>query len=61
MRVVEKNQTLSDEVMRQMSSSREKAEQGLELANQSGIVIVEIQEGAKQVLDVVGRFANELQ
>ncbi len=60
-RVVEKNQVLSDDVMRQMFSSREKAEQGLELASQSGIVIVEIQEGAKQVLDAVGRFANELQ
>lgn len=59
--VVEKNQVLSDEVMRQMFSSREKAEQGLELASQSGIVIVEIQEGAKQVVDAVGRFANELQ
>ncbi|ART79012.1 methyl-accepting chemotaxis protein [Oceanisphaera avium] len=58
--VVEKNQALSDEVMRHMHSSREKAEQGLELANQSGSVIVEIQEGAKQVVDAVGRFANEL-
>lgn len=59
--VVEKNQVLSDEVMRQMLSSREKAEQGLELASQSGRVIVEIQDGAKQVVDAVGRFANELQ
>ena len=59
-RVVEKNQTLSDEVMRQMSSTREEAEQGLELANQSGAVIVEIREGAKQVVNAVERFANEL-
>lgn len=59
--VVEKNQALSDDVMRQMFSSREKAEQGLELASQSGTVIVEIQEGAKQVLDAVGRFAKGLQ
>ncbi|HEC60074.1 hypothetical protein LCGC14_1161820 [marine sediment metagenome] len=59
--VVDQNKTLSDEVMRQMFSSREKAEQGLELASQSGTVIVEIQEGAKQVVDAVGRFANELQ
>ena len=58
--VVEKNQVLSDDVMRQMLSSQEKAEQGLELASQSGIVIVEIQDGAKQVVDAVGRFANEL-
>lgn len=59
--VVEKNQALSDEVMRQMHNSQEKAEQGLELASQSGTVIVEIQEGAKQVVDAVERFANELQ
>ncbi len=59
--VVKKNQGLSDDVMRQMLSSREKAEQGLELANQSGAVILEIQEGAKQVVHAVGRFANELQ
>ncbi|MFS6536561.1 methyl-accepting chemotaxis protein [Idiomarina loihiensis] len=59
-RVVEKNQTLSDEVMRQMSSTREEAEQGLELANQSGAVIIEIREGAKQVVNAVERFANEL-
>ena len=59
-KVVEKNQTLSDEVMRQMSSTREEAEQGLELANQSGAVIVEIREGAKQVVNAVERFANEL-
>jgi len=58
--VVEKNQALSDEVMRQMSGTREEAEQGLELANQAGAVIVEIQEGAKQVVDAVERFANRL-
>lgn len=60
-RVVEKNQVLSDDVMSQMFNTREKAEQGLELANQAGAVIVEIQEGAKQVLEAVERFANELQ
>ncbi|GAA3965723.1 PAS domain-containing methyl-accepting chemotaxis protein [Allohahella marinimesophila] len=59
-RVVEKNHGLSDEVMRQMFNTREEAEQGLELASQAGAVIVEIQEGAKQVVDAVGRFANEL-
>lgn len=59
--VVEKNQVLSDDVMREMLNTREKAEQGLELANQAGAVIVEIQEGAKQVVEAVERFANELQ
>lgn len=59
--VVEENQVLSDKVVRQMASTRQEAEQGLELANQAGAVIVEIQEGAKQVVDAVGHFANELQ
>lgn len=58
--VVEKNQVLSDEVMHQMFSTRENAEQGLELAHQAGAVIVEIKEGAKQVVEAVERFAKEL-
>ena len=37
------------------------AEQGLDLANQASAVIVEIQEGAKQVVEAVERFANRLQ
>lgn len=44
--VVEKNRVLSGDVMRQMFSTREEAEQGLERANQAGTVMVEIQEGA---------------
>lgn len=58
--VVEKNQVLSDEVMQRMFRTRENAEQGLELANQAGEVILEIKEGAKQVVDAVERFAKEL-
>ncbi|WP_447895940.1 methyl-accepting chemotaxis protein [Vreelandella sp. GE22] len=59
--VVQKNQTLSHDVMRQIFSTREEAEQGLELASQAGTVILEIQEGAKQVVDAVRRFSNDLQ
>lgn len=59
--VVQQNQTLAERAMREMFSSREQAEQGLALANQAGTVIVEIQDGAKQVVGAVGRFANELQ
>jgi methyl-accepting chemotaxis protein len=44
-----------------MFSSREQADHGLALANQAGTVIVEIQDGAKQVVGAVGRFTNELQ
>ena len=58
--VVQKNQALVDEAVREMANSREQAAQGLSLANQAGEVIVEIQDGAKQVVSAVGRFANEL-
>ncbi|SDS55183.1 methyl-accepting chemotaxis sensory transducer with Pas/Pac sensor [Halopseudomonas xinjiangensis] len=58
--VVEKNQALADEAVKDMSTSREQAAQGLALANQAGTVILEIQEGAKQVVSAVQRFANEL-
>jgi methyl-accepting chemotaxis protein len=43
-----------------MAGSKHQAEQGLVLANQAGSVIVEIQEGAKQVLSAVERFASQL-
>ncbi|NES08565.1 hypothetical protein G3O07_00575 [Pseudomonas laurentiana] len=59
--VVQQNQALASEAVQEMFSSREQAEQGLALANQAGAVIVEIQDGAKQVVGAVGRFANELQ
>lgn len=59
--VVLQNQTLASEAVQEMFSSREQAEQGLALASQAGAVIVEIQNGAKQVVGAVGRFANELQ
>lgn len=58
--VVQQNQTLADEAVRGMVNSREQAEQGLALANEAGSVIVEIQEGAKQVVGAVGQFANQL-
>lgn len=58
--VVQQNQKLAEQAAAQMAASREQAEQGLALANQAGAVIVEIQDGAKQVVSAVGRFANEL-
>ncbi|MCV4261925.1 methyl-accepting chemotaxis protein [Pseudomonas capsici] len=58
--VVQQNQNLADEAVRGMINSREQAEQGLALANEAGSVIVEIQEGAKQVVGAVGQFANQL-
>lgn len=58
--VVQKNQSLVDDAVREMANSREQASQGLALANQAGEVIVEIQDGAKQVVSAVGRFASEI-
>jgi methyl-accepting chemotaxis protein len=58
--VVQQNQKLADEAVRDMASSRGQAEQGLQLASQAGEVIVEIQDGAKRVVNAVGQFANQL-
>jgi methyl-accepting chemotaxis protein len=49
-----------DDVVRDMGSTRSQAEQGLSLANQAGSVIVEIQEGARQVVGAVQRFTHQL-
>ncbi len=58
--VVHKNQALADEAVKDMALSREQAAQGLTLANEAGSVIVEIQEGAKQVVTAVQRFSHDL-
>ena len=58
--VVQKNQNLAQGAVDSMASSRQQAEQGLSLANQAGAVIVEIQEGAKQVVQAVEQFASQL-
>ncbi|RAU45725.1 MULTISPECIES: PAS domain-containing methyl-accepting chemotaxis protein [unclassified Pseudomonas] len=58
--VVLQNQKLVDETVAEMANSKSQAEQGLDLATQAGQVIVEIQDGAKRVVDAVGRFANQV-
>jgi methyl-accepting chemotaxis protein len=58
--VVQQNQKLVDDVVKDMGSTRTQAEQGLSLANQAGSVIVEIQEGARQVVGAVQRFTHQL-
>lgn len=58
--VVQRNQTLAQNAVTTMASSRQQAAQGLELAGQAGQVIVDIQEGAQQVVQAVGQFANQL-
>lgn len=58
--VVQKNQSLAQNAVESMASSSQQAEQGLNLANEAGAVIVEIQDGAQQVVQAIGRFANQL-
>lgn len=58
--VVQKNQTLAKTAVNSMASSRQLAEQGLDLANEAGVVIVDIQDGAQHVVSAVGQFANQL-
>lgn len=58
--VVQQNQKLASDAVQGMANSRAQAEQGFNLANQAGAVIVEIQEAAKQVVNAVGQFANQL-
>ncbi|WP_416340199.1 methyl-accepting chemotaxis protein [Pseudomonas sp. C11] len=59
--VVQDNQKLVDAAVNNMASSRVQAEAGLDLARQAGDVIVEIRQGAKQVLGAVERFSRHLQ
>lgn len=58
--VVLQNQKLVDETIGEMANSKLQAEQGLELATQAGDVIVDIQEGARRVVDAVGKFTNQI-
>lgn len=58
--VVMQNQKLVDETVGEMANSKSQAEQGLELATQAGDVIVEIQDGARSVVDAVAKFANQI-
>ncbi|MFG6666397.1 methyl-accepting chemotaxis protein [Halomonas sp. HNIBRBA4712] len=59
-RVVKQNRALSDEVIERMLDTQKETEQGLALAGEAGTVIVEIQAGAKQVVDAVRRFSDEV-
>lgn len=58
--VVQKNQTLAQVAVESMASSRVQAEQGLNLANEAGSVMVDIQDGAQRVVAAVGQFASQL-
>ncbi|QGW79304.1 PAS domain S-box protein [Pseudomonas alkylphenolica] len=59
-RVVQQNEQLAKAAVDIIDSSKRQAEQGLTLAGQTGTVIVEIQDGAKKVVNAVGQFSSKL-
>ncbi len=58
--VVQQNQALAAKAVGLMDIGKRQAGEGLALAGQAGEVIVEIQDGARKVVDAVGQFANQL-
>ncbi|MCG6575000.1 methyl-accepting chemotaxis protein [Pseudomonas sp. AF32] len=58
--VVRQNQDMARNAVSLMNDGQHQAEQGLALAAEAGSVIVEIQDGAKKVVDAVSQFANQL-
>ncbi len=59
-KVVQQNEQLAQAAVGIIDTSKRQAEQGLALAADTGGVIVEIQEGAKKVVDAVGQFSSQL-
>src|SRR5690606_20401099 len=57
---VGRNRELARQAAGSMESSTLKAEQRVNLANQAGTVILDIQQGAQQVVEVVSQFAQTL-
>lgn len=59
--VVKRNHELAQGAVESMQASRQKVDQGVSLVNQAGLVIEEIQSGAKQVVDSVRQFTESLE
>ncbi|MNJ75346.1 Biofilm dispersion protein BdlA [compost metagenome] len=59
--VVGKNRELARQAVVSMQSGTLKAEHGVSLANQAGTVIMDIQLGAQQVVEVISTFAQTLE
>ncbi|MDH0729963.1 PAS domain-containing methyl-accepting chemotaxis protein [Pseudomonas sichuanensis] len=59
-KVVQQNEQLAQAAVDIIDTSKRQAEQGLALAADTGGVIVEIQDGAKKVVDAVGQFSSQL-
>lgn len=58
--VVQQNQKLASDAVSVIGTGKAQAESGLDLASQAGVVIVEIQDGAKKVVGAVEQFATQL-
>lgn len=58
--VVQKNQALTADAVAIVNQGKTKADRGLELADEAGSVIIEIQKGAKEVVGAVGQFTQQL-
>ncbi|XVJ49505.1 methyl-accepting chemotaxis protein [Pseudomonas sp. UBT] len=59
--VVRKNHDLSLSAVSSMQSSLSRTGLGVELANEAGQVILEIQEGSRHVVDAISQFNSTLQ
>ncbi|PJE39025.1 MAG: pili assembly chaperone [Pseudomonas sp.] len=59
--VVKRNHELAQVSVDSMQASRHKVDQGVNLVNQAGDVIEEIQSGARQVVEAVRQFADALE
>jgi methyl-accepting chemotaxis protein len=58
--VVRQNHELAQQAVSGMTVTRDKAEQGVGLANNAGDVIMEIHEGAQKVVAAIGQFAETI-
>ncbi|MEO9655144.1 methyl-accepting chemotaxis protein [Marinomonas sp.] len=57
--VVEQNQVLAEKAVSLVNTGKDQAEKGLNLSSQAGDVIIEIQDGAKKVVNCVEEFASQ--
>jgi methyl-accepting chemotaxis protein len=55
--VVKRNHELAEDAVSSMEASKDKVEQGVKLANEAGEVILEIQDGARQVVQSISKLA----
>lgn len=59
--IVQQNKLLADKAVEDIGASRTQAEQGFLLAEQAGTAIVDIQKGAREVVQAVSRVTIDLQ